>query len=176
MKAFIHRYGILILTLILLTIGVVALVKLTAVAGQNLEPIRPRLLIFGATWCQFCPTDGQVDKLRSDYPGVEIIHYDVDKDRTPTAKYHIARVPTFILCDPSGGCKMFHSIREVRKYLNALEQTSVLSEHVHKQVIRPLVTQWIVANVARTGYIVCCSAIAVLCTGAALALLFRHHV
>lgn len=120
MKAFISRYGILILTLAIVAGLVYGVVKLTQVAGENLAPIKPRVLIFGATYCRYCPSDSEVNALAKEYPWVDVQHYQIDvqgEGHELGLKYHVTRTPTIIVCD-GDGCQVFHSLSELRHWLS----------------------------------------------------------
>lgn len=105
-----------------LTIAIIVLViwgflALTKKAGENLAPIKPRVLVFGASWCKYCPSERALQQLQDDFPQVEIEAYDADEDAEQFAKYHVQRTPTFIVCDESHGCKVFFSLAAVRGWL-----------------------------------------------------------
>lgn len=80
------------------------------------DPPKPRILIFGATWCPYCPTESDIQKLANDFPTLEVQHIDVDENKALAEQYHIKTLPTFIVCTDKG-CLIFHTLQEVRKWL-----------------------------------------------------------
>lgn len=108
------------LTILIVAGAIWGLLKLTQKVGENLAPIKPRVLVFGAKWCQYCPTDQQLADLQHDYPDVEIIHVDVDRRPELAKQYHVKRLPTIIVCEDDGktGCFLFRSLRELRDWLD----------------------------------------------------------
>jgi len=106
--------------------AIAAVVKLTATIGENLAPVRPRVLIFGATWCQYCPKEAAVQKLADDFPGADIEHIDVDQERSRAKQYGVRQLPTFIV-QMGDDRKVFYSMTAVRAWLTngeTLQDTS----------------------------------------------------
>lgn len=106
-----------VLTVVVIVAAIWGVLKMTEKVGENLAPIKPRVLIFGATWCQYCPRPEALQKLANDFPGVEVMHYDIDADKAESRQYHISKVPTFIVCSETKGCKTFHSLTALRAWL-----------------------------------------------------------
>ena len=105
------------LTILIVAAAIWGLLKLSQKVGENLEPIKPRVLVFGAEWCHYCPRPEAVQKLADDFPNAQVEYYDVDKDKAKARTYHIKKVPTFIVCSETKGCKIFHSMPALRAWL-----------------------------------------------------------
>ena len=114
-----NKYLVPILTVLILIGVAAAVLALTRAASEHLAPLKPRVLIFGATWCPRCPTDKAVQKLANDFPAVIVEHIDVDRRAALAKFYHVKQLPTFIVCDIAG-CKVFNSMTAVRAWLTKL--------------------------------------------------------
>lgn len=82
-------------------------------------PCGPKVLVFHATWCKWCPTIAEINQLQKDYPGCEIIDIDIDKNPELKAEYHVTRIPRFFICD-DGGCRTTTSFPELKRWLDEL--------------------------------------------------------
>ena len=66
---------------------------------KSLEPEKPLVLYFGATWCNPCKLMKQVlkkEKVKKELERLLLIMYDVDKDKVPTKKYKVKVIPTIV--------------------------------------------------------------------------------
>lgn len=101
--------------------SIVIIVALAGLSGCGHTPTRefpcgPKVLIFTATWCKFCPTPGQINHLQTQYPDYEFVSVDVDEQPDVKAKYRVKRLPTFILCGERG-CWTTNSLEQLKKWL-----------------------------------------------------------
>ena len=87
-------------------------------ARPNLKTQKPVALIFGAEWCDNCPSEAELGKLVAEFPAVEFQFVDIDVDKEMVAKYHVSKIPRYFVCD-SVGCKTTTSLRELREWLHA---------------------------------------------------------
>jgi len=64
--------------------------------------VRPKLIVFSATWCQPCqaakPTVAKIEAL-----GIEVVRYDIDTQPEMAAKYGVTRVPMFFVYEKIPG-------------------------------------------------------------------------
>lgn len=104
------------LTIAILVLVIWGVLRLTQAIGENLEPVKPRVLVFGASWCHACPSERALQQLQEDFPNVEVVHYDADMDTEQFEKYHIRTLPTLIVCGEKG-CKVFNSLVALRAWL-----------------------------------------------------------
>ena len=121
-KAIVSRWIVPVVTLLVILAIVATVLKLSQKVGENLAPIKPRVLVFGATYCGACPSDHEIDQLRKEFPHADIEHIQIDAStygRAMQAKYHIHQTPTFIVCTKAG-CKVFYSLSSLRSWLKGL--------------------------------------------------------
>lgn len=120
-----NRYGILCLTLLIVAGIVFATVKSCNYVKENIP--RPRVVVFGASYCRHCPSDSAVKKLAEHYPGMDVYHYQIDDggEGTEMGKaFGVQRVPQFFFqpmltidyADPAKE-KCFHSMTALRAWL-----------------------------------------------------------
>lgn len=79
-------------------------------------PCGPKVLVFHAKWCQFCPTDDEINRLQATHPDCEIVNIDIDKYPDLKLKYHVKAVPRFFVCDDKG-CKTTESYDVLKGWL-----------------------------------------------------------
>jgi thiol-disulfide isomerase/thioredoxin len=82
-------------------------------------PCGPKVLIFHAEWCHWCPTTAEINKLQTDHPDCEIVDIDIDKYPELKEEYHVTKVPRFFICDESG-CRTTTSFSELKRWLNEI--------------------------------------------------------
>lgn len=80
-------------------------------------PCGPKVLIFHAKWCQFCPTTEQINQLQTDYPGCEIVDVDVDKHPDLADEYHVKNIPRFFVLSEGAKAKMTTNMVELKRWL-----------------------------------------------------------
>lgn len=57
------------------------------------QQVKPHLTIYHAPWCQYCPTQDQINKFIKDHPNVDVC--DIDIDKHPEAG--VRKIPLFVL-------------------------------------------------------------------------------
>ena len=124
-KRLFDRYIVLLITLLVIVAAVAGLLWLTKAVGENLAPIKPRVIIFGAPWCRYCPSDAVVQKLADDYDCVIVDHIDIDKHPRMAAKYGVHSVPRYFI-EEDGVCTRVQDLGQLKAKLNEL-----CSEHKH---------------------------------------------
>lgn len=82
-------------------------------------PCGPKVLVFHASWCHWCPTEAEINALQKQYPQYEIVDLDIDKYPEEAAKYHVTSVPRFFVCG-GDGCRTTQSFDELKQWLSQL--------------------------------------------------------
>lgn len=83
---------------------------------QSRFPCGPKVLVFHAEWCHWCPTDAEINKLQADHPGAEIVSVDIDRHPDLATKYGVTKIPRFFFCDDEG-CRTTASLDELKTWL-----------------------------------------------------------
>jgi thioredoxin 1 len=86
---------------------------------QSNFPCGPKVLVFHAKWCQFCPTTEEINQLQMDFLGCEIIDIDIDVHPDVAKEYHVKSIPRYFLCDATG-CRTTTKMTELRQWLKEL--------------------------------------------------------
>lgn len=95
---------------------VLATVALTGCGSAEPTLAPPRVLVFTAPWCPFCPSESQITRLMVDFPNAEICPINVDHEPELVKKYRVTKIPLFILCD-ADGCRVTRNLEELRCWL-----------------------------------------------------------
>jgi thiol-disulfide isomerase/thioredoxin len=120
-----NKRAVVITWVLWLTVATILLCGAVPVAvlclhGQTDFPCGPKVLVFHAKWCKFCPSQAEINQLQTDYPNCEVIDVDIDARPELRDEYHVTRVPRFFICD-ANGCKTTTSFSELRGWLNAYQ-------------------------------------------------------
>lgn len=131
------RWIVPALVVLILASAVGGLLWLTKAIGENLVPAKPRVIIFGASWCGNCPREAELAKLADEFPNIVIEHVDIDESPGLKQFFGIKQVPTFVVLDdpqpnPEGRIKAkaiyrTGSISELRSWLHKREHDHVKS-------------------------------------------------
>lgn len=89
------------------------------VGPVNEFPCGPKVLVFHAKWCQYCPTDAQINALQKAFPHCEVVNLDVDKYPQMAAQYHVTKVPEFVVLGEDEP-RLTNSFGELKSWLHEL--------------------------------------------------------
>ena len=104
----------------------------SVVVGRKIEHVSlANVLIFRADWCHNCPSSAEIAELAEKYKGVAVIEeVNIDKQPDLKAKYHVTKIPFFIVCTDTQ-CIPMHSISELVSWLNEQCHQKIILRSLH---------------------------------------------
>ena len=87
---------------------------------------------FYADWCPPCKKQAPiVEAISKEYPNIEFVHVDTDKDPELAAKYNVQSIPTMVITvddKQTDYLQGLHSHEDLKKVLNRYQQDSTKKE------------------------------------------------